>query len=110
VQPTSRDLLIGVVTLLAMIIPTIWTRSKFHLFPMLFGIAAGYAAAIASGEFHANQLLGQMAPGPMSFPYRAAAGISFSLALLPPFLIAALTASLKTVGNTTFCQKVNDSS
>jgi len=103
-----RALLIGLVTLFAMIVPTIWTRSKLHLFPMLIGVAAGYAAAWATGEFHVAQLLTQMPPGFLSFPHRASAGLSFKVALLPPFLIAALTASLKTVGDTTLCQKVND--
>lgn len=91
-----------------MIVPTIWTRSKLHLFPMLIGVAAGYAAALAMGEFHIAQLLAQMPPGFVSFPQRAAAGLSFRFTLLPPFLIAALTASLKTVGDTTLCQKAND--
>lgn len=103
-----RALLIGVTTLFAMIVPTIWTRSKLHLFPMLIGVAAGYAVARATGEFHSAQLLAQMPPGFVSFPQRAAAGLSFKFALLPPFLIAALTASLKTVGDTTLCQKAND--
>jgi xanthine permease XanP len=104
-----RALLIGVVTLFAMIVPTIWTRSKLHLFPMLTGITAGYAAALASGEFHSAQLLGQVSPGFVSIPHRVASGLSFKFALLPPFLIAALAASLKTVADTTLCQKANDS-
>jgi len=103
-----RALLIGVITLFAMIIPTIWTRSKLHLFPMLIGVAAGYAAARATGELHTAQLLSQMPPGFMNIPQRASAGLAFKFALLPPFLIAALTASLKTVGDTTLCQKAND--
>lgn len=53
-----RALLIGVVTLFAMIVPTIWIRSKLHLFPMLIGLAAGYAVAAAMGEFHSSQFLG----------------------------------------------------
>jgi len=104
----SRAMLIGLTTLFAMIIPTVWTRSKLHLFPMLIGVAAGFAAAGATGEFHVAQLLAQMPPGFLSFPHRAADCLSVKLALLPPFLIAALTASLKTVGDTTLCQKVND--
>jgi NCS2 family nucleobase:cation symporter-2 len=44
----------------------------------------------------------------VSFPHRAASGLAFRLELLPPFLIAALTAGLKTVGDTTLCQKAND--
>jgi len=103
-----RALMVGVVTLFAMIIPTLWTRSKLHLFPMLIGVAAGYGVALAVGEFHLAQLLAQMPPGFVSLPHREAAGLSFRLALLPAFLIAALTASLKTVGDTTLCQKAND--
>ncbi len=103
-----REMLIGVITLFAMIVPTIWNRGKLHLFPMLIGIAAGYAAAFALGELRGAQLLAQMPPSFVSFPKRVASGISFRAALLPPFLIAALTASLKTVGDTTLCQKVND--
>ena len=49
-----------------------------------------------------------MPPAFVSFPARVATGLSFKWALLPPFLIAVLTASLKTVGDTTLCQKVND--
>lgn len=103
-----RALLIGVITLFAMIVPTVWNRGKLHLFPMLIGVAAGYAAAVALGQFHSAQLLAQMPPAFVSFPKRVASGLSFKLALLPPFLIAALTASLKTVGDTTLCQRVND--
>jgi xanthine permease XanP len=103
-----RATLIGVITLFAMIVPTIWTRSKLHLFPMLVGVAAGYAAARVLGEFHSSQLLAQMPPGFVSFPQRAVGGLSFKFWLLPPFLIAALTASLKSVGDTTLCQKAND--
>lgn len=102
-----RALLVGVTTLFAMIIPTIWNRGKLHLFPMLIGVAAGYASALALGVFHSNQLLDHSAHF-VSFPMRAASGLAFQWALLPPFLIAALTASLKTVGDTTLCQKVND--
>ncbi|MGA9529037.1 MAG: solute carrier family 23 protein [Terriglobales bacterium] len=107
--PDPRALTVGVVTLFAMIIPTIWTRSKLHLFPMLIGVAAGYATAAFAGELHSSQLMAQMPAAFVSFPQRAASGLSFKLALLPAFLIAALTASLKTVGDTTLCQKANDS-
>ena len=103
-----RALLVGVVTLFAMIIPTLWTRSKVHLFPMLIGVAAGYGVALAVGQFHLAQLLAQIPPGFVSLPHREAAGLSFRVGLLPAFLIAALTASLKTVGDTTLCQRAND--
>lgn len=103
-----RALLVGMITLFAMIVPTIWNRGKLHLFPMIIGVAAGYASALALGEFRSSQWLAQMPSAFVSFPQRAASGLSFSLILLPPFLIAALTATLKTVGDTTLCQKAND--
>jgi xanthine permease XanP len=103
-----RAPLIGFVTLLAMIVPTVWTKSKLHLFPMLFGVAAGYGAAFALGVFHWSELAAQMPPGFLAVPHRAGTGFAFRLSLLFPFLIAALTASLKTVGDTTLCQKAND--
>ena len=106
--PAPRGLIIGMTTLFAMVVPTIWTRSKLHLFPMLIGVATGYAAAFATGQLHVAQLLAGMPRGFLNFPHRAAYGLSFQVALLPSFLIAALTASLKTVGDTTLCQKAND--
>jgi NCS2 family nucleobase:cation symporter-2 len=108
--PNPRAVLIGLTTLFAMIVPTIWTRSKLHLFPMLVGVAAGYAVALATGELHASQVLAGMPAHFLSLPHRAASGLSIKASLLPPFLIAALTASLKTVGDTTLCQKANDAS
>jgi len=45
-----RAMLIGLSTLFAMIIPTVWTRSKLHLFPMLIGVAAGFAIGWATGS------------------------------------------------------------
>ena len=103
-----RALLVGVITLFAMIIPTIWKLGKLHLFPMLLGMGAGYAAAFGLGELRWGQLIAQMPSTLIRLPTRAASGLSFSLLLLPPFLIAALTATLKTVGDTTLCQKLND--
>ncbi len=103
-----RALAVGAITLFAMIVPTIWNRGKLHLFPMLIGIAAGYISALALGEFRTSELMAQMPSAFVSFPERAARGLSFSMMLLPPFLIAALTATLKTVGDTTLCQKAND--
>lgn len=44
----------------------------------------------------------------ISLPRRVPVGIGVSLWLVLPFLIASLTASLKTVGDLTLCQRIND--
>jgi len=106
----SHALLVGVITLVSMIIPTIYTRWKLHLFPMIIGVLSGYIAAFALDDFHWSSLTRQMPASFLSIPERIGYHLSFSLILLPPFLIAALAATLKTVGDTTLCQKVNDAS
>ena len=44
----------------------------------------------------------------MSLPRRAVSGFAFSASLLAPFLLASLASSLKSVGDLTLCQKIND--
>src|SRR5262245_21325292 len=50
-----------------------------------------------------------MLAAPMiSLPRKVQTGWSFDLALLPAFLIASLASTLKSVGDLTLCQKIND--
>jgi NCS2 family nucleobase:cation symporter-2 len=44
----------------------------------------------------------------VSLPRKVHTGWSFDLALLPAFLIASLASTLKSVGDLTLCQKIND--
>jgi NCS2 family nucleobase:cation symporter-2 len=43
-----------------------------------------------------------------SLPRRVPGGMAFSLVLLGPFLIASVSSMLKTVGDLTLCEKIND--
>jgi xanthine permease XanP len=106
--PNSRTIAIGVITLAAMVGATVWTSGKLHVLPLLIGLSIGYGLSLALGELPWNQFVRELGEPWVSLPHRAAAGISFRLSMVATFLIACLTANLKTVGDLTLCQKIND--
>jgi xanthine permease XanP len=99
---------VGIITLCAMVAPTIWGTKSLRLYPIFLGLFAGFASSLIFGLRSWDQLR-QGLSGPLfGIPHRAASGMSFSFPLLVPFLIIAIAAMLKTVGDLTLCQKVND--
>src|SRR5208283_4964586 len=106
---SPRTVFIGVVTLFAMVAATVWNRGKLHVLPLLIGLSLGYALSLALGELPMNEFFYQLSEPWFSLPHRVATGISFRFSMVIPFLIACLTANLKTVGDLTLCQKINDS-
>src|SRR5262249_52471675 len=92
--PNLRTAAVGMATLIAMVGATVWNKGKLHMLPLLIGLAVGYGAALVSGELPWHQFLEQLNQPWISLPHRVTAGFSFRLALVAPFLIACLTASL----------------
>jgi NCS2 family nucleobase:cation symporter-2 len=101
--------LLGIITLAAMIAPTVWSRGKLKLFPIFIGLAVGYIAAIPLGLLSWAEIQAQWSQPFLGIPHRAADGIAFRPSLLIPFLVIGIAATLKTVGDITLCQKMNDS-
>lgn len=104
----ARATLVATIALAAMIGPTVWARGKIRLYPLLIGLAVGYAGAFVLGVVDFARLQQILAAPMFGFPYRAEAGWAFDAALLPAFLIASLASTLKSVGDLTLCQKIND--
>jgi xanthine permease XanP len=105
----ARATVIACITLAAMIGPTIWSKGRLRLYPILLGLLAGYTASAMLGFLSSAQARTALAAPLMSLPTRVAGGgLGFSLALLFPFLIASLSSALKSVGDLTLCQKIND--
>jgi NCS2 family nucleobase:cation symporter-2 len=102
------SVVVGAATLLAMIAATVWLRGKLHALPILVGLVLGFTLALATGVLPWNQLMTEFSGSWISLPRRITGGLAFRFSLLVPFLIASLTASLKTVGDLTLCQKIND--
>ena len=100
--------LLGFITLIAMIAPTVWSRGKLKLFPILIGLFVGYVAALLMGTLHWADIRAQWAQPLFGIPHRVAWGMAFRFELLLPFLVIGISATLKTVGDLTLCQKMND--
>jgi xanthine permease XanP len=99
---------VAIATLAAMIGPTVWGKGKLKLYPVLVGLVVGYLFAYFFDVFHTERLQEMFAAPMISQPRKVQTGWSFDLALLPAFLIASLASTLKSVGDLTLCQKIND--
>lgn len=107
-EPSLKATLVAVFTFLAMAGFTVWGRGKFRLFAVLWGMALGYLAAGCTGLLTVDTLR-QIVRAPLfHLPGFGQFGMSFGTVLLVPFIAAALSSALKTMGDVTTCQKIND--
>ena len=107
-QASLQGTIVGLVTLIAMIAPSIWSKGKLKLFPIFIGLAVGHLLALAMGLLSWSQVRAQWAQPLLGLPHRIAGGFAFRTALLLPFMLVGVAATLKTVGDLTLCQKMND--
>src|SRR3954462_15263 len=106
--PSGTVALVATVTLAAMIAPTVWGKGKLKLYPLLIGLSVGCVLAHSLGVFPTDRLQQVFAAPLVSLPQRAHAGFVFNAEFLPAFLIASLASTLKSVGDLTLCQRIND--
>jgi NCS2 family nucleobase:cation symporter-2 len=103
-----RAIAIALITLAAMVVPTLWTKSKLRLYPVLIGLFLGYFLSILTRTLTTAQIRQVLKVPLLSFP-RLPTGLHFSFAMTFPFMIASVCSILKTVGDLTLCEKINDS-
>jgi xanthine permease XanP len=104
-----RPLVVALVTMAAMVGPTVWSRGKLRFYPVFLGLLAGYAAALGLGILNLDQLRAVQAAPLFGIPGRVLnGGWAVRWTLLLPFLIASISSILKTVGDLTLCEKIND--
>jgi xanthine permease XanP len=102
------DLAVAALSLGAMIALNVWARGLPRLLCVLVGMGIGYAAAVALGRL-AGPTLHTVAVAPLvALPQVGHLGWTLDAGLLVPFGIAALAATLKTIGNLTTCQSQLD--
>lgn len=105
--PSRVDMALSLATLALMVALNVWGRGALRLFCVLIGMAAGYLAAWALGLLD-TQELAYMAAAPLfATPATGHLAWSFDASLVLPFLVAAVAASLKVIGNVTTSQKAN---
>jgi xanthine permease XanP len=102
------ELAVSAFTLCLMVGFNVWARGSLRLFCALLGIIGGYLAAAALGVLAGEDFARVSAAPNFGLPDVGEFGWSFDSALIVPFTIGAIAASLKTVGDLTTCQRMND--
>ncbi len=99
---------VAALTLGTMVGLSVWSRGIPRLFCALIGMAVGYLAAVASGALAAADLRTVRDAPLLALPGFAAHGWSWDASLALPFVVAALANCVRTIGDVTICQKIND--
>lgn len=107
-HPELLSFVVAMVTLLAMVSFNVWGKGRLRLFSVICGLIIGYAVSFFTGLLGPKDIDWFIQTPLFHFPMFGAYGLSFDAALLIPFLVAALSSSLKTMGDLTTCEKVND--
>lgn len=100
---------VGILTLGTIVALTVLPLGRFRLYATAVGMGVGYLAAAATGLLDASigTRMGEVPLfGMHALPMQ---GLAFDVALLIPFVAAALASSIKDAGMVISCQKTNDS-
>jgi NCS2 family nucleobase:cation symporter-2 len=104
----GRHVAIAVATLAACVAFSVWGKGIVRLVSTLLGLALGVVLAIAGGIFEPRAIAGIGAAPWFSLPDPSVLSWRFDLALVPPFIAAALAATLRAVGALSAAQRIND--
>jgi NCS2 family nucleobase:cation symporter-2 len=104
----ARELAVSAVTLGLMVGLNIWGRGAPRLFCALLGIVGGYVIAALLGVLPMTEIGRTMDAPLLGLPAVGDVGWSFDAALIVPFAVGAMASCLKTVGDLTTAQRVND--
>ncbi|SMC79736.1 uracil-xanthine permease family protein [Sporomusa malonica] len=104
----SLEALIAFVTLAVIMVMFIWGKEWMRQYSIVAGIIVGFLASYFTRVLTEEHLQKIAAAPNIAFPNMSHVGWSFDLDLLVPFLLLAFCSSLKTLGNVSACQKVND--
>ncbi len=101
-------LMVSIITLGTMVSITVWSKGKLRLYSVIIGMVTGYVISYFTGLLpaaHIQQIFGKPL---LALPDITLLRWSFDSSMLLPFAIASLCVSVKTIGNLTTCQKIND--
>ncbi len=101
-------LVIGISTLAIIIGLNIFTKSRIRLYCLLIGTIFGYILAAATGALNASHINEILQAPLFGFPDISHFGLAFDMNLILPFFIAMICSTLKSVGDVTTCQRIND--
>ncbi|MGE0714734.1 MAG: uracil-xanthine permease family protein [Alphaproteobacteria bacterium] len=95
-------------SLALIIVLNVWCRGALRIFAVLIGVAAGYAVALLAGLVDTGMVADAAQDPFMGLPALPGIVPTFDLSLAPQFVIGALAASLRAMGDITTCQRIAD--
>ncbi len=101
-------LMVSIITLGIMVAITVWSKGKLRLYSVIIGMATGYVISFFTGLLPAAHIQQIFSKPLLALPDITLLRWSFDSSMLLPFAIASLCVSVKTIGNLTTCQKIND--
>ncbi len=107
-EMNPSQLMVALATLAVMVGLNIWGKGQFKLFCVLIGMVVGYLLSWALGVMDPQQWAMLVQSEVFRLPFMHHPGWSFDASLVLPMVVATLCSSLKTVGDLTTCQKIND--
>jgi xanthine permease XanP len=106
----ASNVIVALITLGVTAGLNVWAKGNARLFCALIGMAIGYLAAIATGILSTEQFRMITELPLLALPSLSHLHWTMSVEMIPPFIIIAIAATLKTVGVITACQRINDAS
>jgi NCS2 family nucleobase:cation symporter-2 len=107
-EARSVYLVIAGITLITMMVLNIWTKGYSKLFCVLIGIVTGYVASAIAGVLDFSTVMPEGGLSILQLPKVANFGWRFDATLLAPFAVAALATTLRTMGDVSNAQRLND--
>jgi NCS2 family nucleobase:cation symporter-2 len=106
----APEALLGLGTLAVIVTISVWSKGPARTFSVLIGIVAGYGGALAAGLLDVERLSAGWGGTLFNFPRLMAQipAFSWSPTLMLPFVVGALACSLRSIGDVTTSQKIND--
>lgn len=107
-QPSVIALLVSLICFLSMVGFNTWGKGALRLFSVLVGLIIGYVVSMIAGLLTMEDIRYIYNAPLFMVPKFGYYGVSFKAVLVVPFIIATLSSALKTMGDLTTCQKIND--
>jgi NCS2 family nucleobase:cation symporter-2 len=89
---------VALITLAAMLAPTLWSKSKLRLYPVLIGLFVGYVASVLMRTITPVDVRQVLDVPLVGFPGLPSA-LRFRFGMVLPFVIASVCSMLKSVGD-----------
>ncbi|BBK36591.1 hypothetical protein STAQ_16690 [Allostella sp. ATCC 35155] len=99
---------LGIGSLALIMALNVWGRGPVRTFAVLIGVTAGYVAAALGGLVDGGTLSSEGASSLVQLPSLPLVLPTFDASLAPQFLVGALAAAMRAMGDITTCQRLYD--